>query len=163
MTWCSDATSVATVDATTGVVTAVAAGTANITATANDGSGVTATCAVTVTIPPVSTYLTDGAMVVVEFVDEYGEHTSVGGEYSNGLGAFTSVDYNRDGGTLTKNGNIIHAWVKSSHESEATIDINITNNTYTVSFVNGSVMFTGLSSVFIGDTNVKNLLTRVTN
>ena len=87
----------------------------------------------------------------------------LGGEYSNGLGAFTSVDYNHDGGTLTKNGNIIHAWVKSSHESEATIDINITNNTYTVSYVNSSVMFTGLSSVFIGDTNVKNLLTRVTN
>ena len=79
VTWSSNATGVATVNATTGVVTAVAAGTATITATANDGSGVTASCAVTVTIPPVSTYLTDGAMVVVEFVDEYGEHTSVGG------------------------------------------------------------------------------------
>ena len=48
VTWSSDKTSVATVNATTGVVTAVAAGTATITATANDGSGKTATCSVTV-------------------------------------------------------------------------------------------------------------------
>ena len=47
VTWSSDEESVATVDAD-GKVTAVAAGTANITATANDGSGVTATCVVTV-------------------------------------------------------------------------------------------------------------------
>ena len=49
VTWSSDKESVATVDAN-GKVTAVAAGTANITATANDGSGVSATCAVTVTL-----------------------------------------------------------------------------------------------------------------
>jgi uncharacterized protein YjdB len=48
VTWSSDKTSVATVDASTGVVTAKAAGTATITATANDGSGTTATCSVTV-------------------------------------------------------------------------------------------------------------------
>ena len=48
-TWSSDNTDVATVGATTGEVTAVGVGTANITATANDGSGVSATCAVTVT------------------------------------------------------------------------------------------------------------------
>ena len=48
VTWSSDKTSVATVNATTGVVTAVAEGTATITATANDGSGTKATCSVTV-------------------------------------------------------------------------------------------------------------------
>lgn len=48
VTWSSDNIAVATVNATTGEVTAVAKGTANIIATANDGSGVTATCAVTV-------------------------------------------------------------------------------------------------------------------
>ena len=47
--WSSDNEAVATVNATTGEVTAVGVGTANITATANDGSGVSATCAVTVT------------------------------------------------------------------------------------------------------------------
>jgi uncharacterized protein YjdB len=46
VTWASDNTTVATVDA--GKVTAKAAGTANITATANDGSGKKATCKVTV-------------------------------------------------------------------------------------------------------------------
>ena len=48
VTWSSSATGVATVNPSTGVVTAVAEGTATITATANDGSGKTATCSVTV-------------------------------------------------------------------------------------------------------------------
>lgn len=47
VTWSSDQEAIATVDEN-GLVTAVAAGTAIITATANDGSGVTATCTVTV-------------------------------------------------------------------------------------------------------------------
>ena len=46
-TWASDNTSVATVDSN-GKVTGVAIGTANITATANDGSGIKATCVVKV-------------------------------------------------------------------------------------------------------------------
>ncbi len=47
VTWTSSDPAVATVDAT-GLVTAVAAGTATITATTNDGGAFTATCAVTV-------------------------------------------------------------------------------------------------------------------
>ena len=50
ITWSSSDTSVATVDSN-GKVTAVAAGNATITCTANDGSGAQATCAVTVTNP----------------------------------------------------------------------------------------------------------------
>ena len=50
--WSSDDTSIATVDPATGVVTAVGVGSANITATANDGSGVNAVCAVTVNPTP---------------------------------------------------------------------------------------------------------------
>ena len=50
LAWTSDATGVATVDAATGVVTGVKAGTANITVTAAEG--VTATVAVTVTAAP---------------------------------------------------------------------------------------------------------------
>jgi uncharacterized protein YjdB len=49
VTWSSSNTAVATVNSTTGLVTAVAAGSATITATTADG-GKTATCAVTVTI-----------------------------------------------------------------------------------------------------------------
>ena len=52
VTWASDNTSVATVDAD-GKVTAVAAGAANITVTTTDG-GKTATCAVTVSVPTVA-------------------------------------------------------------------------------------------------------------
>ena len=48
-TWSSDNEAAATVDASTGVVTAVASGTAHIRATANDGSGVYGECTVTVT------------------------------------------------------------------------------------------------------------------
>ena len=50
ITWSSDKEAVATVDAN-GLVTAVAVGTAIITATAKDGSGVTDKCTVTVSIP----------------------------------------------------------------------------------------------------------------
>ena len=46
--WSSDNKAVATVNPSTGEVTAVGVGTATITATANDDSGVTATCTVTV-------------------------------------------------------------------------------------------------------------------
>lgn len=49
LTWSSDNTAAATV--ADGVVTAVGAGTAIITATANDGSGIKATCNVTVLLP----------------------------------------------------------------------------------------------------------------
>jgi len=48
VTWSSSATGVATVNASTGEVTAVAEGTATITATANDGSNTMATCSVKV-------------------------------------------------------------------------------------------------------------------
>lgn len=57
VTWSSNATGVATVDPTTGEVTAVAEGTATITATANDDSGTTATCSVKVY--PAGTFVWD--------------------------------------------------------------------------------------------------------
>jgi uncharacterized repeat protein (TIGR02543 family) len=49
VTWSSDNPSVVTVDSVTGLVTAVSAGTAIITATTVDGSNKTANCAITVT------------------------------------------------------------------------------------------------------------------
>jgi uncharacterized protein YjdB/Leucine-rich repeat (LRR) protein len=51
VTWKSSNTKVATVDASTGLVTAKGVGTANITCKAADGSGVSVVCAVTVTQP----------------------------------------------------------------------------------------------------------------
>lgn len=52
VTWASDNATVASVNASSGKVTGVADGTANITATAADGSGITATVAVTVSTVP---------------------------------------------------------------------------------------------------------------
>ena len=60
VTWSSSAPSVATVD-NTGKVTAIAPGSVTMTATANDGSGVSASCEVTVTPASyVITFLIDG-------------------------------------------------------------------------------------------------------
>lgn len=61
VTWASSNTAIATVD-TTGKVTAVAPGTATITATAADGSGKTATCKVTVTAKTYSLSIDPGAI-----------------------------------------------------------------------------------------------------
>ena len=55
VTWSSDNTGVATVNES-GVVTAVAPGSCTITATAHDGSGITATCAITVSKISPNTY-----------------------------------------------------------------------------------------------------------
>jgi hypothetical protein len=51
VTWSSGTPGVATVDATTGLVTAVASGQTTITATAADSSGITGTLTITVAIP----------------------------------------------------------------------------------------------------------------
>ena len=64
ISWSSSSPSVATVD-NTGKVTAIAPGTATITATANDGSGVSAQCEVTVTPASyVITFLVDGEVIL---------------------------------------------------------------------------------------------------
>ena len=89
VSWSSDKTSVATVNASTGVVTAVAEGTATITATANDGSGTTATCSVTVY--PEGTVVWDSSNIS----DLY-----VSGTYQS---------YTKEGITLSANADMIHA------------------------------------------------------
>ena len=65
LTWTSDNEDVATVDEN-GLVTAVSVGEANITATAVDGSGVTATCKVTVTPKLVTSVILDESELTIE-------------------------------------------------------------------------------------------------
>ena len=65
LTWTSDNEEVATVDEN-GLVTAVSAGEANITATAADGSGITATCKVTVTPKLVTSVTLDQSELTIE-------------------------------------------------------------------------------------------------
>ena len=73
VSWASDNTGVATVDSN-GKVTALAAGTATITATAADGSGISASCKVTVTNPVIK---------VTKIKLDKSELSLVVGEYSN--------------------------------------------------------------------------------
>lgn len=96
-TWSSDNTSVATVNATTGVVTGMAAGTANIIATANDGSGAKDTCVVTV----LRSAILDGVPVL--YASDYGLET-----WSTVIGYNLGVMY-QDGDyvKLTSNGAIL--------------------------------------------------------
>jgi len=80
VSWSSSNTSVATVNASTGVVTAVAAGTATITATANDGSNTTATCSVTVY--PAGTIVWDSSncsSLHLSGGDSYNDNTTIAG------------------------------------------------------------------------------------
>ena len=79
VTWSSSNTSVATVNAS-GVVTAEAAGSATITATANDGSGKTATCSVTVY--PEGTIVWDSSNCSSLYIhggDSYSDNTTIAG------------------------------------------------------------------------------------
>ena len=100
VTWSSDNEAVATVDAD-GKVTAVAFGTANITATANDGSGVKATCAVTVSkVVTINqsdwggwdTPITkDGVTVSASMIDPNDGNLMEGGTFSTTSGNFTKI------------------------------------------------------------------------
>jgi uncharacterized protein YjdB len=79
VTWSSSNSSVASVNST-GVVTAEAAGSATITATANDGSGKTATCSVTVY--PAGTIVWDSSncsSMSLYGGDSYNDNTTIAG------------------------------------------------------------------------------------
>ena len=105
VSWSSSNTSVATVNASTGVVTAVAAGTATITATANDGSGTTATCSVTVY--PAGTIVWDSSNI---------SNLKVSGTYAS---------YTKEGITLSANADMIDArWYNYGDERMDGISFN---------------------------------------
>ena len=103
VTWSSSATGVATVNATTGEVTAVAEGTATITATANDGSGKTATCSVTVY--PAGTIVWDSSNI------------------SNLYVSGTSTSYMKEGITLSANADMIDAMWYNGYNSGISFNI----------------------------------------
>lgn len=84
VTWSSSATGVATVDATTGLVTAVAVGTATITATSVQSPAVTGTATVEVTAVPVVTSVTVEPITATVPVGETRQLTAL----VDGTGAF---------------------------------------------------------------------------
>lgn len=89
VTWSSSNTAVATVNSS-GKVTAVAAGTATITATANDGSGKKATCAVTVKAPVDLSSSCTANCYIVSQAGTY-KFKTVKGNSSTSVGTVSSV------------------------------------------------------------------------
>ena len=138
VTWSTSKSSVATVD-TTGKITAVAEGTATITATAKDGSGKYASCEVTVKesiANMLGQYVdyqidlngdgnTTNDWMIFYIADGNAEGEEIGGAYANNVGDtyIIAADYlkNTDSrlklsqmGTITKNGAYSIYWASSS-------------------------------------------------
>jgi uncharacterized protein YjdB len=99
--WSSTNTSVATVDAD-GKVTAVAGGTTTISATANDGSGVSATCTVIVATVVTwnssdisgqgNTFTKDGVTITAAMIDFNDKNFLTSGTITTTLGNFTKIE-----------------------------------------------------------------------
>lgn len=172
VTWSSDNTSVATVDASTGVVTGVAKGTANITATANDGSGVSATCAVKVST--LAAAFVDGAVIKVSFKwrgSNAGDY--VQGTYSASSGTFTVSKGGSNWGTesrravykVEKSGNniTIGAGLYDYDVEGMLWTFNATSDTYTYTpgdIVKDMPTEFGLISVTLNGTDITSQLTQ---
>jgi len=171
VTWSSDNTSVATVDASTGVVTGVAKGTANITATANDGSGVSATCAVKVST--LAAAFVDGAVIKVSFKwrgSNAGDY--VQGTYSASSGTFTVSKGGSNWGTdsravykVEKSGNniTIGAGLRYYEMEGMQWTFNATSDTYTYTpgdMVKDMPTEFGLISVTLNGTDITSQLTQ---
>jgi uncharacterized protein YjdB len=100
VTWESDNTSVATVDPTTGLITAVGGGNATITATSVRATSKTATCDVTVTVPLVGISLTPNPLTITgigdtgSFTVEYNptDTTETGVTWTSGNTSVATVD-----------------------------------------------------------------------
>lgn len=153
-TWSSDATGVATVNAS-GVVTAVAVGTAHIRATANDGSGVYGEC--TVTVNPVQRTVTWNSSTISGITLSYYAQPYYyynGGEivaHANGSGArweFSRITVGGSGNGISfsvNNGNIkkIVLTFESSFYCEPTSGWSVSGNTLTWTGTASSVELAG--------------------
>ena len=102
LTWTSDNEEVATVDEN-GLVTAVSVGEANITATAVDGSGVTATCKVTVTPKLVTSVILDESELTIEKGFTAQLNATVAPDDADNLGLTWTSD-NEEVATVDENG-----------------------------------------------------------
>ena len=102
LTWSSDNEEVATVDEN-GLVTAVSVGEANITATAVDGSGVTATCKVTVTPKLVTSVTLDESELTIKKSFTAQLAATVAPDDADDLGLIWTSD-NEEVATVDENG-----------------------------------------------------------
>ena len=121
LTWASDAENIATVD-TTGKVTAVAPGTANITVTTEDG-GFTATCAVTVTQP------VTGVKLDTDKLDLFtGESKTLTAKVEPADAANQDVTWSSNNNAVAT---VENGTVKAVGEGEATITVTTAEGSYT--------------------------------
>ena len=161
VTWSSSNPSVATVD-NTGKVTAIAPGTATITATANDGSGVSASCEVTVqelilgkcATPTISyvdgkvvlTCETEGAKVITTIAkgdDETREDMEFEYIPAHTLTAYATKEKYEDSDIAT----LTICWIPCSeaHESEETSILTIPSKPVLISARDGVLTLSGLA------------------
>lgn len=171
VTWSSDNPSVATVDASTGEVTGVAKGTANITATANDGSGVSATCAVKVST--LAAAFVNGAVIQVYFKWD----GNIAGDYVQGTynASYGSFEADKGGNNWSLDDEAVYRVVKSGNNitiSAGRYDyeyegmewtFNAASDTYTYTsglYVNEEPNDYGLISVTLNGIDITNQLTK---
>ncbi|WP_081657162.1 fimbrillin family protein [Segatella baroniae] len=171
VTWSSDNPSVATVDASTGEVTGVAKGTANITATANDGSGVSATCAVKVST--LAAAFVNGAVIQVYFKWD----GNIAGDYVQGTynASYGSFEADKGGNNWSLDDEAVYRVVKSGNNitiSAGRYDyeyegmewtFNAASDTYTYTpglYVNEEPNDYGLISVTLNGIDITDKLTK---
>ena len=120
LTWTSDNEEVATVDEN-GLVTAVSVGEANITATAVDGSGVTATCKVTVTPKLVTSVILDESELTIEKGSTGQLNATVAPDDADNLGLTWTSD-NEEVATVDENGLVTAVSVGEANITATAVD-----------------------------------------
>lgn len=158
VTWASSDASVATV--ADGVVTAVAAGTATITATANDGSGVTATCEVKVTT--LAGIFANGASVAKNFTCYGDGHictiTNSGSGFACNVTGSSADGLNVH--TVTVNGNTITVRIGFDSYCHSYV-FDATNDHYSfIDAVNDEMFMTEATSFSLNGTDITSQLTK---
>ncbi len=162
ITWTSSDGNVATVDQN-GKVTAVAAGTATIYATANDGGNAQGACVVTVkAAATLSTAFEDGASITIYIHDYFGNHSF---EFTNSNGSFTLVSvpfFDNVLPMLEQNGNKLIftlRWANAMDKVKSSITFDADGNTYTI-WDDGYFEVSALNSISINGADITSQLTK---
>lgn len=147
--WSSDNGEVATVDAETGIVTGVKAGTANITASAADGSGVSDSVAIQVTPVSVTGVVIDGE---AERTMEVGDKLTLAASVEPGNAEEQGIIWASDRDEVAKvdkDGNVIAmgegtavitATAVGNPDAAAQVVVQVKEKTYTVTVYGGSIV-----------------------
>jgi len=160
VTWTSSNETVATVD-NTGKVTAIAAGTATITAKAGDK---TATCQVTVTVATLADAFKNGSTTAVTFKDFYNDYndTTITFTKNNDQYSYSSSRILPIVRSFTQSGDkiIITCGLDGDSYGEFTITLDKSDNSYSVSDPNDYFEVHDLQSVVVNGVDIKDTLSK---